>query len=67
MSRSAAPSSEVTIPIFRGSAGSGRLRAASNRPSACSFFFSCSNASCSAPSPCGSMCSQVIWYSPFGA
>ena len=42
------------MPILRGSAGSGRLRAGSNSPSACSFFFSCSNASCSAPRPCGS-------------
>ena len=33
MSRIAAPSSEVTMPILRGSAGSGRLRAASNSPS----------------------------------
>ena len=32
MSRIAAPSSDVTMPILRGSAGSGRLRAASNRP-----------------------------------
>ena len=35
MSRIAAPSSDVTMPILRGSAGSGRLRAASNSPSAC--------------------------------
>ena len=40
MSRIAAPSSDVTMPILRGSAGSGRLRAASNSPSACSRFFS---------------------------
>ena len=33
MSRMAAPSSEVTMPILRGRAGSGRLRAASKRPS----------------------------------
>ena len=33
MSRIAAPSSDVTMPILRGSAGSGRLRAASNSPS----------------------------------
>ena len=36
MSRTAAPSSEVTMPILRGRAGSGRLRAWSNRPSAAS-------------------------------
>ena len=35
MSRTAAPSSDVTTPILRGSAGSGRLRRWSNRPSAC--------------------------------
>ncbi len=40
MSRIAAPSSDVTMPILRGSAGSGRLRAASNSPSSCSRFFS---------------------------
>ena len=67
MSRRAAPSSEVTMPILRGSAGSGRLRAGSNSPSACSFFFNCSKASCSAPSPCGSRCSQTNWYSPLGS
>ena len=32
MSRSAAPSSEVTIPIFLGSAGSGRFRSGLNSP-----------------------------------
>ena len=32
MSRSAAPSSEVTMPILRGSAGSGRLRAGVEQP-----------------------------------
>jgi hypothetical protein len=40
MSRIAAPSSEVTMPILRGSAGSGRLRASSKSPSSCSRFFS---------------------------
>ena len=39
------------MPMRRGSAGSGRLRAASNSPSAASRFFSCSKASCSAPRP----------------
>ena len=59
MSRSAAPSIEVTSPMRRGRAGSGRLRDASNSPSAASFFLSCSNATCSGPNPCGSMCSQI--------
>ena len=40
---------EVTIPIRRGYFGRARLRAASNSPSSLSFFFSCSNANCSAP------------------
>ena len=35
MSRMAAPSSDVTMPILRGRAGRGRLRAPSNKPSAC--------------------------------
>ena len=55
MSRITAPVGEVTMPIRCGSAGSGRFRAASNSPSAASFFFNCSKASCSAPCPCGSM------------
>ncbi|MCK7521310.1 MAG: hypothetical protein MZV64_28330 [Ignavibacteriales bacterium] len=45
----------MTMPILRGSAGSGRLRDASRRPSACSRFFSWSSASCLAPRPLGSM------------
>ena len=64
MSRSAAPSSDVTTPMRRGSTGSGRLRPASNSPSACSRRLSCSNAACSAPSPSGSSASQTSWYSP---
>ena len=47
----AAPRGEVTIPIRRGKRGSGRLRPAANRPSAASLRLSCSNASCSAPTP----------------
>ena len=35
------------------------LRAASNSPSAASFFLSCSNASCSAPNPFGSSISTI--------
>ena len=41
----------------RGNSGSGFLRASSNNPSASRRFLSCSNASCSAPTPDGSMCS----------
>ncbi len=67
MSRIAAPSIDVTMPILRGSEGSGRLRAASRRPSACRRFFSWSSASCLAPTPLGSMSAQTIWYSPFGS
>ncbi len=58
MSRNAAPSSDVTTPMRRGSTGSGRLRAASNRPSAWSVRFNCSNAAWSAPRPCGSSASH---------
>ncbi len=67
MSRTAAPSSDVTMPILRGRAGSARLRRGSNRPAAWSRCFNCSNASCRAPSPSGSRCSQTSWYSPFGS
>ena len=38
MSRTAAPVGEVTTPMRRGIAGSGRLRAGSNRPSRCELF-----------------------------
>jgi hypothetical protein len=55
MSRMAAPVGEVTTPMQRGSTGSGFLRAAANKPSSSSFFFSCSNASCRAPNPTGSI------------
>ena len=54
MSRIAAPSSDVTTPIFRGSTGSGRLRACVEQSLRPSRRFSCSKASCSAPSPRGS-------------
>ena len=40
------------------------LRPASNNPSASSFAFSCSNATCSAPAPFGSMYSAEICNSP---
>ncbi len=49
MSRTAAPCGEVTMPMRRGKRGRSRLRSASKRPSAASFFLSCSKASCSAP------------------
>ena len=50
----AAPDDEVTMPTVRGKTGKGFLRAGSNRPSAASLAFNCSNASCSAPRPAGS-------------
>ena len=55
MSRTAAPVGEVATPIRRGRKGSGRLRSGAKRPSASSLRLSCSKASCSAPSPLGSM------------
>ncbi len=64
MSAMAAPRGEVTMPMRRGKRGSGRLRSAANSPSAASFFLSCSKASCSAPTPCGSSTSTSNWYSP---
>ena len=54
-----APAGEVTMPMRSGRAGSGRLREASNNPSAASFFFNCSNASCSEPVPTGSLDDRV--------
>src|SRR3989441_652994 len=48
-----APTSEVTTPIFRGYAGSGRFRAASNRPSAASFLRVFWYAAQDAPTPAG--------------
>ena len=57
MSRTAAPRGEVIRPMRRGSMGSGFFRSCVNRPSASRRFFSCSKASCSAPSPTGSMVS----------
>jgi hypothetical protein len=66
MSRMAAPVGEVTIPITRGKAGSGRLRASAKRPSASSRRLSCSKAYWSAPTPLGSRSSTTNWYSPRG-
>ncbi len=63
MSRMTAPVGEVTTPITPGSSGSGRLRAASNRPSAASFFLRSSSIFRSAPRPASSMRSITSWYS----
>ncbi len=52
------------IPIRSGSGGIGFFRPGSNRPSASSRAFNCSNASCKAPSPCGSMNSAETCSSP---
>ena len=54
MSRMAAPVGEVTMPMWRGNRGRGRLRAVSNRPSRFSFSFSFSKASCRLPWPAAS-------------
>jgi len=61
-----APVGEVRTAMRRGSMGSGRLRAAANRPSFSSLALSSSKACCSDPLPRGSMTSTAIWYSPFG-
>ena len=52
------------MPIRAGKAGRGRLRSASNSPSACSRALSSSNARRNAPSPASSIWSRTIWYSP---
>ena len=62
MSRITAPVGEVTTPITAGRNGSSCLRAASNRPSAASFFLRSSTSAISAPSPAGSSVSITIWY-----
>ena len=66
MSRITAPVGLVTTPTARGSAGSGRLRAASKSPSRWSFSRSCSKASWSAPLPLGSSSSTISWNCPRG-
>src|SRR2546427_1124986 len=53
MSWTTAPVSEVTTPIRRGNEGRDRLRAASNRPSAASFFRVRWYAAQKAPTPAG--------------
>ena len=52
-SRQTAPVGEVTTAITRGRSGSGRLRAASNRPSSDRRAFSCSNRIARLPNPDG--------------
>ena len=53
MSRTAAPVGEVTRATEDGQDGIGFLCVSANRPSACSFAFSCSKATFSAPAPSG--------------
>ena len=65
-SRTAAPDLDVTSAMRRGRNGSGTLRAASKSPSAASRFFSCSNASWSAPAPSGCASWTISWYLPWG-
>ncbi len=62
MSRITAPVGLVITPITRGMVGRGRLRPASNSPSAASFAFSRSSWASRAPMPAGSMVSMMIWY-----
>src|SRR6059058_3529036 len=59
-----APTSEVTTPIFRGYAGSGRFRAASNRPSAASFLRVFWYAAQNAPTPAGVAALMSNWTDP---
>ena len=63
-SRFAAASLPVTSPISRGKRGSGRLRAASNSPSAASLRLSRSSAARCAPSPKRSIVSAFSRSSP---
>ena len=55
------PLGELTIPMRRGWAGSGRLRSLANRPSPASFSFNASKARRRAPSPAGSTVSAISW------
>src|SRR5437867_1416092 len=59
-----APTSEVTTPIFRGNAGSGRFRAASNNPSAASFLRVFWYAAQNAPTPAGVAALMRSWTDP---
>ena len=67
MSRIAAPVGDVTMPMRRGSAGSGRLRACAKRPSASSLRLSASNCAIRSPSPACSRACTTIWYVPRGS
>ena len=49
----AAPAPDVMTAMVLGKAGSGFLCAGSKRPSAASFFLSCSKAAYRSPIPCG--------------
>ena len=62
MSRITAPVGLVITPTTSGILGIGRLRPASNKPSAASLAFSRSNWASRAPTPAGSMVSMMIWY-----
>ena len=62
----AAPAAEVTRPKRRGKAGRGRLRVASNKPSACSLAFRRKKASYKAPALGRVMCSTTSCKSPRG-
>jgi len=64
MSRMAAPVGEVTMPIRRGSIGSGRLRSCAKRPSASSRLFSASNWAIRSPRPARSIARTTTWYVP---
>jgi hypothetical protein len=62
MSRITAPVGEVTTPMTAGRKGSGRLRSASNSPSAASRRLRSSSSFSSAPSPASSIDSITSWY-----
>ena len=64
MSCSAAPEADVTMPITRQNPGIGRLRAASNKPSACSFRFNASKRACKSPVPARSAFCTMICNCP---
>ena len=61
MSRITAPVGDVTIPMLRGRNGMRFLRAASNRPSAASFFLRASSIAIKAPRPASSIRSTMSW------
>ena len=67
MSRQTAPVGLVTTAIVAGAPGSGRLRAASNRPSAARRALSASNRSARSPNPAGWIDSTYSWSAPCGS